>query len=116
MARELQVIADTYELAKYLSERVAKFPRHQRYTLGAEVERGVRHVLGQLIRAKYASGADAKGAYLSAVNVELEVLRFQVRLAVDLKALPVKSHGHAADLMHRVGGQVGGWFKSLPRP
>jgi hypothetical protein len=47
---------------------------------------------------------------LTEVNAELEVLRFQIRLAKDLKALPVNSQGHAAGL---IGAQVGGWIKSL---
>ena len=115
MSQELKVIADCYDLALYLSQRVEKFPRSHRYTLGADIERRVQTLLGQLIRAKYA-GTDARAALLREVNAELEVLRFQVRLAKDLKALPVKSQGHAAVLVEGVGAQVGGWLKSLKRP
>lgn len=115
MAHELKVIADCYDLTLYLSQRVEKFPRLHRYTLGADIERRVQSLLGQLIRAKYATGADARGTLLREVNAELEVLRFQIRLARDLSALPVKSQGHAAGLVEGVGAQVGGWLKSLNR-
>jgi len=114
VAQELKVIADCYELALYLSQRVEKFPRSHRYTLGADIERRVQGVLGQLIRAKYASG-ETRPALLREVNADLEVLRFQVRLARDLKALPLNAQGHAAGLVEGVGAQVGGWLKSLKR-
>jgi hypothetical protein len=111
VAQELKVIQDCYDLTLYLSGRVEKFPRSHRYTLGAEIERRLLDVLGGLIRAKY-SPVDVRVGLLADVNAELEVLRFQVRLSKDLKALPVNSYGHAAGLLEGVGGQVGGWLKA----
>ena len=51
MAGELKVIGDCYDLAVYLSRRVEKFPRSHRYTLGADIERRVQGLLGDLVRA-----------------------------------------------------------------
>lgn len=113
MARELQVLDDCYELARYLSQRIEKFPRHQRHALGLEMERQLQSILARLIRAKFARGAEAKAVLLAEANVELEVLRFQVRLAKDLSALPLSSHGHAAKLVEQVGSQVGGWLRAV---
>jgi hypothetical protein len=56
---------------------------------------------------------DDKAGLLASVNVELEVLRFQLRLAKDLAALPPNSHGHAVKRLGQVGAQVGGWIESL---
>jgi len=112
MANELKVISDCYDLAVYLSRRVEKFPRSHRYTLGADIERRVQGLLGELVRARYAGAGDVRAAILTDVNVELEVLRFQVRLAKDLSALPVTSHGEAARQLEQVGAQVGGWLKA----
>lgn len=112
MATELKVIVDCYGLALYLSRRVEKFPRSHRYTLGADIERRVQGVLGQLVRARYTGAGDPRAAILADVNVELEALRFQVRLAKDLNALPASSHGEAARQLEQVGAQVGGWLKA----
>ena len=60
MANELKVLADCYDLALYLSQRIEKFPRSHRYTLGADVVRRVQELLGQLIRAKYSPSADGR--------------------------------------------------------
>ncbi len=111
MATDLKVISDCYDLALYLSRRAEKFPRPHRYTLGAEIERRVQGLLGQLVRARYASPGE-RVAVLGEVNVELEVLRFQLRLARDLNALPVSSQGEAARQLEQVGAQVGGWLKA----
>jgi len=61
-----------------------------------------------LLRAKYSRD---KTAVLNEANIELEILRFQMRLAKDLKVLPVKGHGYAAKLMESIGSQIGGWIK-----
>jgi hypothetical protein len=78
-----------------------------------DVERRLQAVLALLLRARYAGAGDAKAGLLASVNVELEVLRFQLRLAKDLAALPLNSHGHAVKRLGQVGAQVGGWIESL---
>ena len=68
-----------------------------------------QRILELLLRAKYSRD---KAGFLEDANMELELLRFQVRLAVDLKALPMKSHAHAAGVMQGIGAQIGGWLAS----
>jgi hypothetical protein len=114
MSKELKVIRDCYDLAKYLSEQVRKFPRSYRYTLGADIERRVQGLLAGLLRVKYTAGAEVKTRLLSEINIELEVLRFQLRLAADLRAQALVNQGHAWRLVEGVGVQVGGWLRALP--
>ncbi len=79
MSAELPVIADCYALTLDLTRRVEKFPRHHRATLGAELADRCRAVLAGLIRARYAAPTD-RPSLLAAANVELELLRFGLRL------------------------------------
>lgn len=108
MAKELQVISDFYDLTLYLIQRVEKFPRHHRYSLGTSVESRLQTILALLLRARYTRD---RSACLADANIELEILRFQLRLAKDLQALPLRSHGHAAKLLEGIGAQLGGWLK-----
>ena len=87
---ELKVVKDFYDLMLYLTQRIEKFPRHHRYTLGTDMERRLNGVLALLLKAKYRS---EKVDVLADANLELEVLRFQSRLAADLKALPIGLFG-----------------------
>lgn len=116
LAQELKVISDSYDLILYLSQRIGKFPRQHRYSLGLSMEQRLQVFLALLIRAKYTSTIEEKRQMLQDANIELEVLRFQVRQALDLGAFPRNSHGHCCELMVQVGSQIGGWLKALGRP
>ncbi len=109
MAQELKVIQDFYDFTLWLIGHTEKFPRHHRYSLGVAMESRLQRILELLLRAKFSR---QKAVYLNDANIELEVLRFQVRLSKDLKALPAKSHGHAAERMQGIGSQIGGWLAS----
>jgi hypothetical protein len=116
MAAELQVINDFYDLTHYLVGRIARFPRHHRHGLGTDMERRLQVILALLVRAKYLGQAEGKTRLLADANIEVEVLRFQLRLARDLAALPTASHGHALQRLGQVGSQIGGWLRSSTRP
>ena len=112
MPRELKVISDLYDFILWLVRHVEKFPRHHRYSLGRDIEGRLQAILALLLRAKYTRD---KGAFLAEANIELEILRFQVRLAKDLAILPAKSHAHAAKVLGEIGRQVGGWLAGRAR-
>jgi len=86
--------------------KIAKFPRDHRFVLGERIERQLYGILENLIRAKYTR---QRKALLEQINTDLEILRFQLRLAKDLKVLPVKSYGLSAQKLVEIGRQVGGW-------
>jgi hypothetical protein len=108
MAQELKVIADFYDFMLWMIGHTEKFPRHHRYSLGVSIENRLYQILLLLLRAKYSKD---KARFLDEANVELEVMRFQVRIAKDLKVLPVKSHGYASEVMQSIGAQIGGWIR-----
>jgi hypothetical protein len=108
MASELKVIADFYDFMLWVINHTQRFPRHHRYTLGIAIENRLQQILTLLLRAKYSKD---KSRFLDEANIELEVLRFQVRMTKDLKILPVKSHGYACEVMQSVGAQIGGWLR-----
>jgi hypothetical protein len=109
MTQELKVIADFYDFMLWAIRHTEKFPRHHRYSLGLAIENRLQKVLELLLRAKYLRD---KTGILQDANIELEILRFQIRLAKDLTVLTVKSHGYAAQSMQSIGSQIGGWIKA----
>ena len=106
---ELKVISDLYDFLVWLTQHVEKFPRHHRHSLGVMLESDAHTILSLLIRGKYSHQTEA---FLTDANIELEVLRFRLRLAKDLGILPVRSHGHAAKMVDEIGRQIGGWRRS----
>ena len=85
---ELPVIREWYELTAWLLPKINKFPRNQKFLLGDRIQTTVLNVLEQLIEAKFRRD---RSELLDRVNVELEKLRFLLRLSHDLKLLPVQS-------------------------
>lgn len=113
MPPEPAVVRDAYALTLELARRVEKFPRSHRAGLGADLSGHARDLLAGLVRARYAAPADRRHLLRDA-NLGLELLRYSLRLAADLRALPLSAHGHLIRLADGVGRQVGGWLRSLP--
>lgn len=109
---ELPVIRACHEFIVWLLPKVGKFPRDLRFTLGEKIEQRALSVLELLIRARYQAD---RAALLDAANVDLEILRFLLRMAHDLKALPTKVYGQSSGKMLQIGQQIGGWKKSTGR-
>jgi hypothetical protein len=105
---ELPVIQKTYDLLKWTSERVARFPRVHRDSLGVLVLARLNELFDVLLEAKYTRD---RGALLDRANVLVEQLRFRVRLAFDLRCLRATGYGFAASELDAVGRMVGGWRK-----
>lgn len=109
---ELPVIRACHEFVVWLLPKIGKFPRDLRFTLGETIERQTLLVLELLIRARYRRD---RNLILDDANIELEILRYLLRTAHDLKALPTKAYGDAAVRLIDIGQQIGGWRKSAPR-
>ena len=111
---ELSVITRMYDLAVWTCRHVARFDRGHRFTLGERLERQANRVLEGLLRARYDSRGRAD--LVRQVNVELELLRFQFRLAKDLRCLSLDGYGYSARVVNEVGQMVGGWLKKSGPP
>ena len=73
------------------------------------MENRMQKILELFLKAKYRR---EKKTILNDANIELEILRFQLRLSKDLKVLTVKSYGFGSKCLLEVGSQAGGWNKS----
>jgi hypothetical protein len=112
MSPELPVIQKSYDFLVWTVGHAVKLPRARKFSLGDRLEKQVYGVLEDLLRAKFTKD---RVAPLESVNLNLEILRFQFRLARDLKCLSVSSYGFAAKEVNEIGQMVGGWLKHSRR-
>lgn len=98
-----------YQFLLWLVPVLDKFPRSQKFLLGDRLQAQALGVLDSLIAATYSR---ERGGHLRAANLELEKLRFGIRLAKDLKHLDFTRYEHAARHIDEVGRMVGGWLKT----
>jgi hypothetical protein len=107
---EMLLITKVYDL--WSCRHVAKFPRGHRFTLGDRLEVRLYQVLETLLRAKYTRD---RRPFLRTVNVELELVRFQFRIAKDLRCLSVESYGFGTRSVDEAGRLLGNGSNSMKR-
>ena len=110
---ELIVITKTYDLILWSCQHTSKFPRNHRFVLGERIERTLYGILEGLLTAKYSRD---RRPILTQVNLSLEILRFQMRLAKDLDCLRGNSHGFGARAVDEIGRLGGGWLRREGNP
>jgi len=102
------IIARHYDFLKWIMERIAKFPRNQRYSFGNLLEQKVLNILDQLIYAYYQKD---KLEILKKINIEIEVVRHYLRLGKDISLLTLNQYEFSINALSEIGCQVGGWIK-----
>ena len=102
-------VESSYQLLLWLIPVLDGLPRSQKFQLGDRLQTTALQVLDTLIEAAYSR---ERGALLRRANLDLEKLRFWVRLAKDLKLLDFKRYEHASRLIDELGRQVGGWLRA----
>lgn len=106
---ELPVYRDTYQMLLRIYALTQDFGREFKYTLGQDMKRDSL----QLVRCIYRANRSAdKKEHLMQFQEEFELLKLEVRLAVDMKQIPQKKYALLAELMDRIGRQITGWSKS----
>lgn len=107
------IVQHTYDLLLYLVPQLARFPRSQKFALADRIQNTLTEVLEALIRAYYLPRGEPKRSALQQVNLDLEVLRYLIRLAKDLRCLDLRRYELVQKHIHEIGVQNGAWLKSL---
>jgi hypothetical protein len=103
------VIQAMYDLLLWLMERVEKFPRSSRFVLGDRIEESGLLILRLLIKANFVR---ERKEILQEANLELDQLRYLVRISLDRRFITPKQYAFASEKMTEVGRQIGGWAKA----
>ncbi len=108
---DLPVFKDVYKLVLKMYDYTKDFPRAYKYTLGQDIKRDSI----QLVRSIYrANKAKEKRAYLETFLDDFELLKFEIRLCVDMKILSIKKQAELSRLMDSIGKQIVGWRNANP--
>ena len=108
-SRELIIYQKHYDLMLYSFPIIGRFPQNQRYVLGQQIENAML-AIGMMI--VHANKLRQKKGKLYEIDMELEKLRFLIRLAKDLKMMSVSKYGHHCERLDEIGRLLGGWLKS----
>ena len=108
MAGELPAVSKMYDLIKWLIPQIAKLPRSHKFTLGDRITNLALDTLELLIQAVYTRN---KRDLLRRANLNLEKMRYLMRICYDLDLLGLKKYEYVSRGINEVGKQIGGWLK-----
>jgi four helix bundle protein len=108
---ELKILQKTYDMIQYGYICLRQFPKSEKYTLAAEIKQSMYRLLKLIITA---NKRYYKKTTLQDIDVELEFLRYLVRLSADaeLRFLPLKKYENWSKMLNEIGRMLGGWIKS----
>ena len=107
--KELIIYQKHYDLMVYSFPIIGRFPKDQRFVLGQQIENQMLEI-GKMI--VHANKLKQKRGKLYDIDIELEKLRFLIRIAKDLKVLTISKYGHHCERLDEIGRLLGGWLKT----
>ena len=103
---DLPVFKDVYKLVLKIFEYTKDFPHEYKHSLGQDMKKDSI----QLVRSIYrANKAKDKLADLESFLDDFELLKFEIRICVDMKILTIKKQAELSNLMDGIGKQITGW-------
>ena len=106
---ELKIMQKTYDLALYLYPALRQFPKSEKHTMAAEIKKTLFRIMRLITRA---NKARRKRELLAELDAELELLRQQNRLAMELGFLHFRKYEITSRYLAEIGKMLGGWIKS----
>ncbi len=97
-------------MIEYGHAALRQFPKSERHVLSAEIRRTMWSLLRLIVvcNKRY-----HKKTTLQDLDAELDLLRSQVRLAMQLEHLDMRRYEHWSRLNDEIGRMVGGWVKAI---
>ncbi len=90
-------------------------PKRDRYALGLKIEQQALDFF-ELIMMGRAKTGPGKILILKKADLKLQMIQLFVRLAKDIKVLPVKRYIELEEKLLELGKMIGGWLKFLAPP
>lgn len=111
MDKDFKILQKTYDMILYGNVCLKQFPKHEKHVMAADIRKTMSEITHLIIRAnkKY-----HKKTTLQEIDIELDWLRMQIRLAADPKVryLPLRKYENWSKMLNEIGRMLGGWIKS----
>lgn len=108
----LPVLQKTIETYKLWHGYYATFPRLSKFTLGGKIDTLFNDLTELLLLAGYAN-REQKPSIVIKASAKLDVLKFFLQVAWELKCLDHKKYGAICTPLLEVGKMIGGWRRQL---
>lgn len=106
----LIIVQKTYDFELYIYPLLANFPRSERYAMINRIKNTLRELIRKLLKA---GESDKKKGHLYDADCELKFLKYEFRLAKDLKYISFTRYAVICEKLKEIGSILGGWIKNL---
>lgn len=89
-------------------------PKKLRHTLGEKIDSCFLDTIELLLTASYL-GKEQKSPYLQKAGNKMDVLKFFLQIAWEIKALDNKKFIILSEHLNEIGKMIGGWSKGLQK-
>ncbi|MBI2039243.1 MAG: diversity-generating retroelement protein Avd [Candidatus Niyogibacteria bacterium] len=110
----LPIIQKFISAYKCWDEFVTHFPKKSRYTLGEKIGSLFIDTVELLFTAGYLR-KEQKLPYLQRANSKLDLLKFFLQIAWELKALDNKKYIALSKQLDEIGKMLGGWTRGIQK-
>jgi hypothetical protein len=105
---KLKILQKWEDMAGYAYVVLRHIPKSERFTLGAEIREVIWNGLKLIIKA---NAVQNKKPYLIELDSEVKVLLALIRVAYELKLMPIKKYEIFSGKLIEIGKMIGGWLK-----
>ncbi len=98
------------EIYRLWHETTPRLPKAARYTLGSKIDLLLLEVIESVLTAAGES-ANGKEVYLSKASRRLDLLKFLLKMAWEIKAIDSNRFLKLSELLAEIGRMIGGWLK-----
>ncbi|MDO8523752.1 MAG: four helix bundle protein [bacterium] len=102
-------------LYRAVHERVSRFPKASRYSLGAHIEKSVLEILELLYLAQSKRGP-SRLLILNKADITLKMLMAHLRLAHETRCVNDAGFSELAERTIEIGRMIGGWIRATKTP
>jgi hypothetical protein len=105
----LQRLVETYKL---WHQYLPNLPKAARYSLGEKIDGLFIQTVEAIVTATYL-GREEKQPYILRAITKLDILKFFLKVAWEMKALDNKKYLAISEQLNEIGRMLGGWNKQL---
>ena len=108
----LQIYKEYMNLISYSNDIVRKFPKAEKFTLVQEIKQSLYTGLRYLLYAIKLFNKQEKLKYLNSLDVEIRLLKIQIRLAYKYKYISIQNYTTWSEQITNICNMLGGWISS----
>jgi len=112
MNSDLPVLQKVNDAYKVWHELLPGVPRLTRYSLGEKINWLFIELIELILMAAYSS-RDQKSEIIQKASIKLDMLKYFLQIAWELKAMDNKQLGRISPPLVEVGKMLGGWKKQV---